>query len=221
MIGDHADAQRVEQPRFAAHEHRIDQVLHEVRRRDAQQRHQHGADDRFEQHAAMQLAAGPGNGWWDCLSQRLGVAAAPRFIGRHQQQVAGPRLANSSRESFCDAAAGVGDDDRLLAGAGSRTTKCPKPSSCLDVGDGRQRGSGERLVGAFDRLGGKADSLGGLHQAQQVGADAVGAGQVAHGLQAELQAVMASDGGQRRRAAVAAVHLPDTVKSLEHESIKF
>ena len=53
--GHHADAEGVKQPRLAQHEDRIDQVLHEVGRGDAEQRHQHGANDCFQHHAAMHL----------------------------------------------------------------------------------------------------------------------------------------------------------------------
>ncbi len=191
MISDHADAQRVEQPRLAADQHRVDQVLDEVRRRDAQQRHQQGADDAFEQHAAMQpqQAQEPAGGAF----RASGLASLDAAL-RRASSAAGSRSSGcrTRRATASERRGRVGHDDRLVAGA-VQDDEVPEAFGRLDVGDGRQGGSGQRLVRAFDGLGGEADSLGGLHEAQQVGADAVGAGQVAHGLQAEL----AGRGGER------------------------
>ena len=49
----HADTQRVQQLALAAHQDRIDQVLHKVRSSDAQQGHQQGASQSFDQHALV------------------------------------------------------------------------------------------------------------------------------------------------------------------------
>ena len=78
----------------------------------------------------------------------------------------------------------------------------PEPLVVLHVGDGGQGHLGQGLVRPLDALGREAEPLGGLEQAQEVRADPVGAGQVAHLLQPDRPAVVHRDRGQRRRPAV-------------------
>ena len=71
-----------------------------------------------------------------------------------------------------------------------------------------------RFVGPFTPRR-ESDALGGLDHAHQVGADAVGAGEGPHLLQADRHPVMKRDGRQRRGTAITLVVLPDERKLKE------
>jgi hypothetical protein len=92
----------------------------------------------------------------------------------------------------------------------------PQAFAVADVRDGREGHLGQRLVGPLDALGGEAQLFGRLHQAEQARPDPVGAGQVAHLLQADGPTVVQRDGGQGGGAAVALVYLADTSVTSEH-----
>ena len=80
---------------------------------------------------------------------------------------------------------------------------------------GQGHGS-EGLGGPADGPGREAEPLGGLHQAQEIGAVPVGAGQVAHLRQREADAVVQGEGGQCRGPAVALVILADVGIASQH-----
>ena len=85
-----------------------------------------------------------------------------------------------------------------------------------DVGDGRQRHLGQRLIWPLDALGREAEFLGGPEEPEQVRAGPVGAGQLAHLLQPDGPAVVERHRRQRGRAAVHHIALPYADISLKH-----
>lgn len=214
----HADTEGVEQPLLMTDEDGIDQVLHEVRGGDPQDRHEQGTEDGLDQDRGVAVEqpeeAAPG-----AARRRVGPCVPVR-LGDDQEQVAGPAGAELLAGQLLDAAGRVGDDDGILVDT-VQDDKMSQPLGGANVGHGRQRDGRQRLVRPLDGAGGEADLLGALNQAEQVGADAVGAGQLAHLLQADGPTVVQGDRRQRGGTAVALVGLPDESITPEHSHLRF
>ena len=77
----------------------------------------------------------------------------------------------------------------------------------LHVRDGGQGDLGQGLVRPLDALGRKPELLRGIEEPEQVRADPVGAGEVAHLLQPDGPPMVERHRGQRRRATIGHVVL--------------
>ena len=173
----HADAQGVEQPPLVADEHGVDQVLDEVGGGDPQHGHEQGADEGLDQDGGVggqQAEEPPPGADGGVPPDRRAAAPCP---GPPAAGCRSRRRQNSSRDRVSIPRAGSARTTEPFR-TRWRTTKCPLPSR---RGRGRRPAGapGQGLVRAPDALGREAEPLGGLHQGQEVRADAVGAGQVA------------------------------------------
>ncbi len=86
------------------------------------------------------------------------------------------------------------------------------------MGDGGEGDGGEPLIRPLDAFGGEAELLGRLGQSEEIRPDAIGAGQIAHLLDADGKLMVKRDRRQRRRAAVALVVLSNPCVSLKRRS---
>ena len=210
----HADAQRVEQPPLVADEHRVDQVLDEVGGGDPQHRHEQRADEGLGQDGGVgaEQAEEPTPGTDGGGARRRTGLPLARY---DQQQVVRSSAGRTRRGQGLDPARRVGHDDGALPDA-VEDDEVAQPLVVADVCDGRQGDTAQGLVRPLDALGRKAERLGGLQQPEEVGADPVGAGQVAQLEEADGPAVVQRDRRQRRGAAVAPVLLANNHVSMQH-----
>jgi hypothetical protein len=137
------------------------------------------------------------------------------LLGHQQQQVAGPFLGELVAAERFNASARIGNDD-AFACYFVQHHEVAEPFVRVNMGNGGQRRGGECCVIPFYRTGRKAELFGGLHKSQQVGANAVGAGQLSHLLQTQRPTVVQADSGQRGGSAVTLIGLADTSVSAEH-----
>src|SRR5882724_3099560 len=152
-------------------------------------------------------------------AERPGTSAGGADVLRwlDQQQITRPTLAKRVPRPVFDSARRVGDGHRP-SGDPVEHDEVPEALAGANMGDGGQRGRGQAIVVRSNALGGEAELLGGADHPQEIGSDAIGAGEIPQLLYRDRPTIVERYGRQCRSAAVTLIILSNEGVASEHRT---